>query len=266
VKTVFARIIGVILSFTAIIGILFSIVALIALWTYRPNVSTFAKENILLFGETLDTTQAGLVLAASSLESSILSITTLEATVEATARSIDDTAPLIQTFVVLTREDLPNTLNSAQLSLVAAQDSAEIIDGLLSAVASIPFVPQDLYNPPVPLHVALGQVSESLENLPEALKTMENSLNLTSQNLEVIQADITMMAEDIHEINLSMVEAQTVMNDYQALVSDYQLRVDRMEQNIDQWIDMAYIILTFLLVLLGVTQLGLFTQGLALLA
>jgi hypothetical protein len=74
------------------------------------------------------------------------------------------------------------------------------------------------------------------------------------------------MAEDIHEINLSMVEAQTVMNDYQALVSDYQLRVDRMEQNIDQWIDMAYIILTFLLVLLGVTQLGLFTQGLALLA
>ncbi len=265
-KTIFARIIGVIFIFTAIIGILFSIVALIAIWTYRPEVSFTAKENVRLLGENLETTQDGLVLAASSLESSILSITTLEATVEATARSIDDTAPLIDTFVVLTREDLPNAVNSAQLSLVAAQDSAEIIDGVLSALASIPFVPRDLYNPPVPLHVALGQVYESIENLPEALQTMEESLTLTSQNLEVIQADINLMAEDIHEINLSMVEAQTVMNDYQSLVSDYQLRLGRIDQNIDQWIDMAYIILTFLFVLLGVTQLGLLTQGITLLA
>jgi methyl-accepting chemotaxis protein len=266
VKTAFARIIGVILSFTGVIGIIFSILALIVLWTYRPTVSTFARDNIRLVGETLDTTQAGLMLAANSLESSILSITALEATVEATARSIDDTAPLINTFVVLAREDLPNAVNSAQLSLVAAQDSAEIIDGLLSALASIPFVPRDLYNPPVPLHVALGQVYESMENLPEALKTMEESLDLTGQNLEVIQTDINLMAEDIHEINLSMVEAQTVMSDYQKLVSDYQLRVDRMEQNVDRWIDSVYVVLTFLILLLGVTQLGLLTQGIALLA
>jgi hypothetical protein len=266
VKTVLRRIIGVILCFTAFIGMLFSIVALIALWTYRPEVSSFAKVNIRLVGDTLDTTQAGLVLASSSLESSIISITTLEATVEATARSIDDTAPLVDTFVILAREDLPNAVNSAQLSIIAAQESAEIIDGVLSALAAIPFVPSDLYSPPVPLHVALGQVYESIENLPDALSTMEESLTLTSQNIEVIQSDINLMAEDIHEINLSMVEAQTVMNDYQELVSDYQLRVERMDQNIDRWINIAYIILTFLFVLLGVTQLGIFTQGIALLA
>lgn len=264
-KKVFTRIIGVILSFTAIIGILFSIIALIALWTYRPDVSSLAKENVSLLRGTFDTTQAGLILASDSLESSILSITTLEATVEATARSIDDTAPLIDTFVGLTRDDLPSAVNSAQLSLVAAQDSAEIIDGVLSALAAIPFVPRDLYNPPVPLHVALGQVYESMENLPDALKTMEESLTLTSNNLEVIQTDINLMAEDIHEINLSMIEARTVMSDYQGLVSDYQLRLDRVDQNLDRWINMAYIILTFLFVLLGVTQLGLLTQGIALL-
>jgi tetratricopeptide (TPR) repeat protein len=229
-------------------------------------VSSFARENVHLLRDTLDTTQDGLVLAANSLESSIVSITTLETTVEATARSIDDTAPMIETFVILTREDLPNAVNSAQLSLVAAQDSAEIIDSVLSALAAIPFMPNDLYNPPVPLHVALGQVYESMENLPDALSTMEESLNLTSQNLEVIQADINLMAEDIHEINISMGEAQTVMSDYQKLVSDYQSRLERVDQNIDRWINMAYIILTFLFVLLGVTQIGLLTQGLALLA
>jgi methyl-accepting chemotaxis protein len=266
VRTALKRIIGVILSFTAIIGIIFSLLALIALWTYRPNVDSFAKENIRLLEVALDTTQAGLVLAADSLESSILSLNTLETTVEATARSIDDTAPMIDTFVFLAREDLPNAVNSAQLSLVVAQDSAEIIDGVLSALSSIPFVPRDLYNPPVPLHVALGQVYESMENLPEALNTMEESLNLTGQNLEVIQADINQMAEDIHDIKLSMAEAKSVLNDYQELVSQFRIRVDRVVQDVDQWIDSAYLILTFLFVLLGVTQLGLLTQGITLLA
>ena len=63
-----------------------------------------------------------------------------------------------------------------------------------------------------------------------------------------------------------MVEAKTVLSDYHNLVSDYQGRLDRMEQNTEGWIDMAYLFLTLLLVLLAATQLGLLTQGIALLA
>jgi hypothetical protein len=39
-----------------------------------------------------------------------------------------------------------------------------------------------------------------------------------------------------------------------------------MEQNTEGWIDTAYLFLTILLVLLAATQLGLLTQGIALLA
>jgi hypothetical protein len=261
VKNFIKKIIGIVLSLTAIVGIFFSIAALITLWTHRPAVNSIADENINALRQTLDTTQAGLFLAESSLESSITSITTLEATIAATAKSIDDTAPMIDTFASLAGEDLPATVSSAQLSLLAAQDSAEIIDGLLSALASIPFVPRDLYNPPVPLHIALGQVYDSVENLPQALQTMETSLVSTGQNMEVIQADINLMATDIHEINLSMVEAQTVLNDYQDLVADLQTRLDRVDQNMDGWIQVTYGLLTFLLILLAVTQMGLLAQG-----
>jgi methyl-accepting chemotaxis protein len=261
VKIITKKIIGIILCLTAFIGITFSIAALIILWMYRPAVNTFADENMTVFRQTLDTTQAGLFLAESSLESSIASISTLETTIAATAKSIDDTAPLIDTFVSLASDDLPATVSSAQLSLLSAQDSAEIIDGLLSALASIPFVPRDLYNPPVPLHVALGQVYDSVENLPQALRTMETSLVSTGQNMEVIQADINLMATDIHEINLSMVEAQTVLNDYQDLVADLQTRLEGVDQNLDEWIQAIYGLLTFLLILLAVTQLGLLAQG-----
>jgi methyl-accepting chemotaxis protein len=263
VKIFFRKIIGLILSLTAIIGIIFSIAAVIGLWTYRPAVDAFATENMSVLRQTLDTTQAGLFLAESSLQSSITSITTLETTIAATAKSINDTTPMIDTFAVLAGEDLPTTVSSAQLSLLAAQDSAEIIDGLLSALSSIPFVPRDLYNPPVPLHVALGQVYESVENLPLALQTMEASLVSTGQNMEVIQDDINRMATDIHEISLSMVEAQTVLSDYQDLVSDLQIRMDSVDENMNGWIQAGYLLLTFLLALLAVTQLGLLAQGIS---
>jgi hypothetical protein len=261
VKAFLKKILGFILSLTAIIGIIFSIAALVLLWTNRPAVTTFATENMEVAHQTLDTTQAGLLLAESSLESSIASITTLETTIAATAKSIDDTAPMIDTFVILSAKDLPEAVSSAQLSLLAAQDSAEIIDGLLSALSSIPFVPKDLYNPPVPLHVALGQVYDSVENLPAALETMEASLASTGKNLEVIQEDINLMASDIHQINLSMTEAQTVLTDYQDLVTDLQMRLDQLEQNMDSWIQATYGLLTFLLALLAVSQLGLLAQG-----
>jgi hypothetical protein len=261
VKNIFRKIIGVILSLAAIVGIIFSLAGLVILWRYQPDVHTFATENMSVLRQTLDTTQAGLFLAESSLESSIASITTLETTIAATAKSIDDTAPMVDTFVLLTSEDLPTAVSTAQLSLLAAQDSAEIIDGLLSALASIPFVPSDLYNPPVPLHVALGQVYDSVENLPDALQTMEESLISTGQNMEVIQADINLMATDIHQINTSMVEAQTVLNDYQDLVADFQTRLDRVNQHLDDWIQTTYWLLTFMLTLLAVTQLGLLAQG-----
>lgn len=265
-KTFIKKITGLILGLAGLVGIIFSIAALVMLWTYRPAVNSFASENISVLQQTLDTTQSGLVLADSSLDSTITSITTLETTIAATAKSIDDTAPLVDTFVVLAADDLPAAVSSAQLSLLAAQDSAEIIDGLLSALASIPFVSQNLYNPPVPLHVALGQVHESMENLPSALLTMEESLVSTGTNMEVIQADINMMATDIHQINLSLVEAQGVLKDYQNLVADFQDRLDNVDNKMDGWIQATYGLLTFLLALLALSQLGLLVQGVVLLA
>ena len=265
-KTFIRKITGIILTVAGLVGIIFSIAALVVLWTNRTSVEDLASENMRALQQTLDTTQAGLVLADSSLESTITSVTTLETTIAATAKSIEDTAPMVDAFALLAADDLPAAVSSAQLSLLAAQDSAEIIDGLLSALASIPFVSRNLYNPPVPLHVALGQVSDSMENLPTTLQTMEESLVSTSKNMEVIQADINLIATDIHQINLSMVEAQSVLKDYQDLVAGFQDRLENVENKMDGWIQATYGLLTFLLALFALSQLGLLVQGFGLLA
>jgi uncharacterized phage infection (PIP) family protein YhgE len=261
----FTRMAGVILVITAIAGLVISIWGLFWTWMTLPDISQNLQGNVRLLSEALGTTSEGLVLAEHSLQTSISSITTLEAAVEATGKSINDTTPMIETMVILAREDLPATVNSAQLSVVAAQDSAEIIDGVLSFLSGLPLVPRNLYNPPVPLHIALGQVSESMENIPAALITIEDSLNATSANLVTIEADIYLIAQDISEINASMAEGHLVLTQYQELISDLQIRTAAFENGLPDQLRMLSIILTVVLVWVVFSQVAFLFQGLSLL-
>jgi methyl-accepting chemotaxis protein len=259
------RFTGAILIITALLGIVFSISVLVLLWINKPSLTNTLKGNVVLIQETLTTTSTGLVVIEDSLESSISSFEQLQITVTATANSINDSAPMVDTLVVLTSEDLPAMISSAQLSLEAAQDSAEIIDGLLSFLANLPLVPRNLYNPPVPLHVALRQVSESLDSMPQALNTIEESLSTTSANFEVIQGEISLIAEDLSGITTSLSEGRAVIEEYQVLVADLQTRADRMEQEIDSGFAFLTLVLSFILVWTAISQIGLLLQGIDLL-
>jgi chromosome segregation ATPase len=259
------RVFGIVLILTAIFGLIFSIVGLIAVWSFKPSVTNSLLESLQIAKSSLNTTAEGLAVAEESLNASIGSLTALQDTVDATAATLKDTTPMVTTLQDLTSNDLPEALDSAQTSLQAAQESARIIDSVLSALTSIPFVSPNIYNPPVPLHEALSQVSDSLVDLPDALSTIEESLNDTSANLEAMQTDIELIAADIRGIQDSMEDAKTVVQDYQNLVDDLTVRAERMEARIPLWVNTAAILSSFVLVWAGITQIGLFYQGIWLL-
>lgn len=265
-RIAFARIAGILLILTGITGII--IMAAGLYWTLfvLPETYQDIQRNVRLLNDTLDTTSEGLILAEDSLETSIASITTLETTVTATGRSIRDTTPMLETMVLLARDDLPATVASAQLSIEAAQDSAEIIDGVLSFLSGLPLVPRNLYNPPVPLHIALGQVSESMENIPESLETIEASLTTTGLNLVTIESDIYLIAADINEINASMVEARAVIYEYQILIDDLQIRTSNLENNLPDTFNMLTLLLTVIFIWAGISQIGFLLLGISILA
>jgi methyl-accepting chemotaxis protein len=261
-----ARLAGLLLILTALTGIILMAGGLYWTLVMLPDTYEDLHNNVRVLNEALATTSEGLVLAEQSLEMSISSTVTLEDTIIATGRSIRDTTPMLETMVLLSRDDLPNAVSSAQLSIDAAQDSAEIIDNVLSFITGLPFVPRDLYNPPVPLHVALGQVSESLENIPESLETIEASLTTTGLNLIEIEDDIYLIAADVNEINTSMVEARGIIYNYQVLIGDLQTRTDDLEAGLPESFDILTLFLTVVFVWAGLSQIGLLFLGFSILA
>jgi hypothetical protein len=266
VRKTLVRITGVLLVITGVAGLIISVGAAVWLWAGLPEFKNWMQGSLEDIYNTLETTSDGLVIVDQSIESSITSFANIEATIDATAKSINDTTPMVDTMIILTRDDLPQTIYTAQLSLDAAQDSAEIIDGLLSFLAGLPLVPDRLYNPQVPLHIALGQVSESLDNIPAALLTIEESLTATTGNIDTIQTEIYLISDGISEIKFSLEEAQYVVDEYQILVSDLQTRTTRFENSVLTRVNTIAIFLTILLVWLAVAQIGMLVQGFTLLS
>ncbi len=168
-KNFLRKLTGTLLIVAAVIGMLLCLAGLALLWLYRPAITASFTANVALARSTLETTAAGLTIADQSLQGSIDSIGALQVTVQTTADTIEASTPLVNTMTTLTSKDLPDTYVSTQAALLAAQESAKIIDQVLQTLNSLPFVSPNLYNPPVPLNVALAQISISMQNIPELI-------------------------------------------------------------------------------------------------
>jgi methyl-accepting chemotaxis protein len=259
-KSATQRIIGAVLILTAIAGLVFNLAGLVFIWRVKQPFTHDAVQNVHLIRTTLQTTSDGLAIADSSITSSIRSLTDLELTINTTAQTIDTTTPMVDSLVTLMKSDLPDTITHTQTSLASAQESAKIIDSVLRTITSLPLVP-NVYNPPVPLDVALGQVSSSLDGLPDKFNTMGDNLSNSKKNMATIKDDIDTMSANILGIKTNLEDAQKVVREYRTTLSDLQTRLQKTENSLPGWITAGTWVLTFFLVWLALTQVGLLFQG-----
>src|SRR5664280_2880318 len=146
------KIVGILLVIAAAAGILFSLIGLIEIWRYRPVVTKTVVENLALVDQSLNTTQDVLTIVGQVVQTTTIDVTSIQATTQALALGIHDTNPMLDSLISLTSTDLPATVSATQTSLASAQNSALLIDNVLTALTSIPFLSVDAYKPVVPLH------------------------------------------------------------------------------------------------------------------
>ena len=259
-KNVFRRTTGAILIFTAVICLVVSIFFLVQIWRLRQPVTTSLESNLGLLYETSITTNNGLTLVENTLGNLINTTVTLDETTVAIAQSIHDTGLLADTTADLVGENLQTTIRDAQTALDSAQTSAAVIDDVLSALASIPFIGLE-YNPEVPLAQALGQVSTSLDTLPPALENIQGDLESAQTNLLQVESNLININQDIQDITNSLTQAQNVIDDYQVEVGELQTRLERARSSAGDWVQTTAWWLSFGVVWLAIMQVGMLVQG-----
>lgn len=260
--TIVRRLIGVLLILAAIGGLIFSIAALSIIWSAQGTMTTNLQTTIDLLVQTLETTTQGLVVTQQSLQNSVDLIGNLQSTVETTAKAINSTNPMVDEIGRLMSEELPDTIRSTQTALLTAQQSAATIDTVLRAMSGIPLIgPSIGYDPDVSLSDALGEVAQSLENLPNSFIGMQENLENTQSNLQTFEADLTVMAASVGQIQSSVAQYDQVIGGYQASLDQVIAQLEALSANLPNIVRMLSFGLTAFLVWMAIAQLGLFTQG-----
>ena len=260
--SIIRRIIGVLLILAAILGLVVSLGAMYVIWNAQGNLTTSLQNTIDLLSQTLETTAQGLVVTQQSLQNSVDLIGNLQSTVETTAKAINSTNPMVDEIGRLMREDLPETIQATQTSLLTAQQSAATIDTVLRAMSGIPLIgPSIGYDPEVSLSDALGQVAQNLDDLPDAFFGIQENLQNTQDNLQTFEADLTVMAASVGQIQSSVAQYDQVIGGYQASLDQVIAQLDALSANLPNIVRMLSIGLTAFLVWMAIAQLGLITQG-----
>jgi methyl-accepting chemotaxis protein len=231
---------------------------------YSPGLSQTLQEQVQLAESVMDTTAQGLEVASQTLESTRLTLQTLDETVQTFSQAITDTVPLLDTIGAVVGEDLPKTIASTQTSLNTAQQSARVIDGILRTLTAIPFFPGDPYQPQVPLHVALSEVSRSLNGLPESFRAMQDNLTQSSANLATAQADIQRVRGEVVQVKSSLKQAQQILSQYRETALTLRNQLESLRLAIPVTTRWASLFLSLFWLWLAMAQLGLLTQGLEL--
>jgi hypothetical protein len=236
----------------------------VVIWQLKTTVTGQLAGGLDVVNNTIDATTTALLAVQTSLETAQESVIILETTATTLSKSIADTNPIVNDLADMLETQLPRTLTSTEAALTAAQDSANVIEGVLRAVTSIPFLPLPPYQPDVPLSVSLGQVSQSLDGLPELLTSMAGNLTTTNSNLKVLTVETQLLAENIKKIDTSLVTAKQAVTQYQGVVAALKAQISQVKASLPVAFDAVAWGLTAFLIWLAVTQLGLLTQGIEL--
>jgi hypothetical protein len=256
------RLTGILLIAAAAAGMIFSLFGLIEVWQYKPVVTKNVGDNLALLDQALTSTQDGLAIVDQAMQTTAVEVASLQTVTRALAKAIHDSGPMLDSLSNLAGKDLPAAVIATQTSLASAQGSALLIDNILGALTSIPFSPVAKYNPEVPLHTALAQVSTSLDALPTSLATISSSISASKTNLDVVEQEVSKISATVKGISDHLSSAQTVIHQYQDVTTRLKEGSAAAQQAAPGWITAVAWGLTFGLIWFFIAQLGLLLQGL----
>ena len=259
-KSWMRRVLGSLMIVGAVAGLAVSIFMLIQVWRIRQPASDKVTSTLASLHSTLETSETGLAVVEMAVTNTISATASLENTTLSMAQSVHDTTLLADSISILVEEDLPQTIDDTQTALASAQESAVMVDNVLYALAAVPLIGIE-YDPPLPLNVALGQVSDSLDPITASLEGVQDSLQTTNENLLTLEEQIISLQTSISTINDNLAMAQQVVDDFQAQTAVQKELLESAQVAAPRWINIAVWLITFLILWIAITQLGMLMQG-----
>jgi polyhydroxyalkanoate synthesis regulator phasin len=254
------KVYGVGLMIVSVVGLILSLFGLIFVARTGRQITKDVQETLGVTASALETTSQSLSLAEEAFGEAADSIGAAEGMTQDVQQTLTDTNTLIDSLGGVFGSELPEIITHTRQSLEAAEQSAAVVDGVLLALTYVPLLNVE-YDPEVPLSESIGNIDASLETLPQSLTDISGDLEAAQGNLQSVDSDLDRLSGSLADIRQTLTEAQSVMVDYRELVDDLTERVKKLQTQVPRWVRTGTIGVTFVLVWLAFSQVGLLFQG-----
>lgn len=254
------RILGRLFIIFSIIGILFSAVGIGLIWMMRPKIKNALSSLLVTLDETLVNTDASLLIMSNVIDITKTNVITLETTIDDLDGTLSSISDSLDTTAVLVGDDIRLTIIDTQTTLSSAAESSKLIDNFLLLLASIPFIGAD-YQPDVPLHISLEQVSSNLDEIPQSLEAMEQTLSDAARGLDVLNENMAHISDDIRALETDLTNANKSIKEYRQIIKQVKEKTINLQENLGLYLIVMSIIFSLVLLFLGIAQISLFLEG-----
>lgn len=255
------RFIGIILIIGAFVGLAVNVYGLIVVPSVNDSVQQTVQTILTQYNQTLISTSDSLKVVDSSLDNAQKTLNLAVTTTHDVAQAIEDTTPFLDTIRSVTGQNLPVIVNSTQQSLDAAGQGAETMEIVLGTLNSVPLLNLPKYEPEIPLHQSLNDISKSLDLLSESFVQLQDNVEVGAENLALVTSDINDLADTLAEIDKTITEGKTVNNQFQQVVKEQQQIMQTLQTDIVAALTWATRAISIILASLIIVFVGLLWQG-----
>ena len=247
------RIIALFLVIFAGLSLVVDLVIVYEVWHLRDVLADQLSASTALAQDTLTTSDQTLAVLDRQLQSVATLTSTGQDAAQSTATTIQDTHQALQSATQLLRSDLPSTLASVHQAVVSSEGAATLIDDMMGGLSLIPGF-SSAYHPQVPLHVALANVANSLDQLPVLTQKLATDLDAANGSLPTTQADVSNVAQTLKQSPIDAEAMRSNVAQYRAEVTQLQAQIQKLQSTATEVITWTAVAVTFLTLWLAIAQ------------
>jgi hypothetical protein len=259
------RVVGLILIILAAIGLFTSLIVLTQIWSLKQPLTEQAQASTALISDTLGTTGEALAVADQGLQSASNNLAAVQGTMFSVAKTITDTRPAVESTLSLMSNDVPEAILAARTAISSAQTAAQGVDDVLNAFSQVTVTIDGKrlnFRPDVPFSVALGNIGQSLDEVPGAVSQVAEDLSSMPENMTQVGEGIASMAVAMGEIQDTLSETREVMKEYDHQLAQLQGMISSLNASLPTLVNALVIAITLFIFWLDVAQLATLIIGL----
>lgn len=268
------KILGVFVMIAGVIGLILSLAGLIGIWVAKPVLTTSINSTVDTLITSVDTSQKTLDITYDALGATAKSVDALASMLDTTVLTVEDTQPAIDKVNIMMAEQLPDTINSATDSLIAAESAATSLESAIKSfevlqtiLGATPFLSAVIppaaepYNPDISLADSLKELSTSIEDMPDTFIEMSKDLDKVDDNLLLVTDSMALMSENVTLISQSLTQYQTMISQSKSSTDSLSTMLTTFKNGMENTINIASIVLVLFFLWLLATQVVIFSQG-----